>query len=325
VDEQALDLSYLPPEAMGAWGIRPAALFRRPEMKKYTEKLNSVIALASKSLLKIPEEMVLPVEDFEQITGFVTFRTDKNKKEGQTAMLASVSMIRSVKDFDWAQQFKSIFPKSEEVKCEGKVYYKVPRGQIPAPLGSFLSFEIYYYVPDSRTVVINTEENLQRLIHDGKLPPQKFPWAEDWKRVEHGLAAYALSNRDLTWLKDRTPTEDDFAGMIALFQNSESLVAGVDYQKTFVFQALARAANDEATGKTTEAIDGLLDHARQTLKKDAEKGLPEGPVRAIYDFEIEILNKSSVTRKSREVHWRSEPKGSLSELLPLIAPEDLLK
>jgi hypothetical protein len=103
-------------------------------------------------------------------------------------------------------------------------------------------------------------------------------------------------------------------------------VAGVDYQKSFVFQALARAANDEAVGKTAEAIDGLLDHARQTLKKDAEKDLPEGPVRVIYDFEIEILNKSTVTRKGKEVRWRSEPKGTLSELLQLIdIPDDLLK
>jgi beta-lactamase regulating signal transducer with metallopeptidase domain len=322
----ALDLSYLPPDAMGAWGIHPAALFRRPEMKEYTAKFNKLVALASKSFLKLPDDMILPVEDFEQITGTVLLRTDKTKKEGQTAMLTSVSMMRSVKDFDWAKQFKAIFPKAEEVNYEGKVYFKVPRGDMAQLLGGVFGAEFFYYVPDSRTIVINSEENIRRFIHDGKPAQLKFPWNEDWKRVERSLAAYALSNRDLTWLKDRKPTEDDVAGVTSLLENSESLVVGVYYQNSLNLQAVASTANEEKAQKTAEAFHGLLEYALKTLKKDAEKEPPQGQEKAIYDLEIEILDKSTVRREGKVVRWHVETsKGSLSELMPHFLPEDLVK
>jgi beta-lactamase regulating signal transducer with metallopeptidase domain len=320
----ALDLSYLPPDAMGAWGIRPAALFRRPEMKEYTAKLNKLVTLASKSYLKLPEDMILPVEDFEQITGFVVLRTDKTKKVGQTAMLTSVSMMRSVRDFDWAKQFKTIMPKAEEVRYEGKVYYKVPRGDVAQVLGGVFGAEFFYYVPDSRTIVINSEENIRRLIHDGKPVKLPFPWAEDWKRVEHNLAAYALSNRDLTWLEARTPTEDE--EMTSLLKNSESLVVAVDYQSSLNLQAVARAANEETAQKTAEAVHRLIENAHKSKKTDAEIQPPQGREKAIYDFEMEILDKSTVRREGNVVRWHVETsKGSFTELLPHFSPEDLMK
>jgi beta-lactamase regulating signal transducer with metallopeptidase domain len=322
----ALDLSYLPLDATGAWGIRPAALFRRPEMKEYAAKLNKLVTLASKTYLKLPEEMILPVEDFEQITGFVILRTDKSKKENQTSMQSSLSMMRSVKDFDWAKQFKTIFPKAEEVKYEGKAYYKVPGGDVAALLGGVFGGEFFYYVPDSRTIVINSEDNIRRFIHDGKAAQPKFPWAEDWKRVERSLAAYAYSNRDLTWLKDRTPTEDDVAGVAALLENSESLVFGVEYQNSLSLQAIARAANEETALKTAEAVHGILEYALKTLKKDAERELPQGREKAVYDLEFEILDKSTVRREGKIVRWHAETgKGSFTELFPHFIHEDLVK
>jgi len=322
----ALDLSYLPPDAMGAWGIRPAALFRRPEMKEYAAKLNKLVTHASKTYLKLPEDMILPVEDFEQITGFVILHTDKSKKVNQTTMQSSLSMMRSVRDFDWAKQFKTIFPKAEEVKYEGKAYYKVPGGDVAVLLGGVFGGEFFYYVPDSRTIVINSEDNIKRFIHDGTAAQSKFPWAEDWKRVEHSLAAYAYSNRDLTWLKDRTLTEDDVAGVTELLENSESLVVGVDYQNSLNLQAFARAANEEKAQKSAEAFHGLLENAIKTLKKDAEKQPPQGREKAVYNLEIEILDKSTVQREGKVVRWHVETgKGSLSDLLPNFFPEDLVK
>jgi hypothetical protein len=89
---------------------------------------------------------------------------------------------------------------------------------------------------------------------------------------------------------------------------------------------VARASNEGAANKSAEAFKALVEYALTTLKKDANKNPPEGRERFIYEFKIEILNKSSVTRIGNEARWHIETnKASLSDLLPAFVPEDLVK
>jgi hypothetical protein len=295
-------------------------------MKKCTETLNKFVTLASKTELKLPADMILPLEDFEQITGTLVITTDKNPNvEHQSALFLSPTMIRSVKDFDWAKQFKIIFPKSEEVKCQGKMYYKVPRGEVAAMLGGFFGSEIYYFIPDSRTIVFNTEENVKRFIREGKPSPPKFPWAKDWKHVEHDLGAFAISAGDQKWLKDRRPDKGEVLAATAFFRNSTSLVFGIGQQKEFAFQMFAQTENEEKAAKTAQAIEEFLAECRKGLEQDAKEDPPKGSELVLHGFAKDLQQSSKVTRKGTEVRWRSESKRTLAELVPLIIPEEISK
>ena len=53
---------------------------------------------------------------------------------------------------------------------------------------------MWFYLPDARTVVLESEENVKKLI-DAKAKPLPAPaWADDWRPVEGGTFALALTD-----------------------------------------------------------------------------------------------------------------------------------
>jgi beta-lactamase regulating signal transducer with metallopeptidase domain len=308
---EPFDISCLPPDAPGVLAFRPAAVLGRPEMKKYADTINQSISKALKQLRR--PQFNLPIEAIDQVVSQIVFRTDKTRKEGQTAVFSKVTMVRTVKDFDGRKLLKTWLPDEVEVHYHGKVYYRVTK--LPHPeLMQLFERDFCYFFPDGRTAVFDTEENVRRLLRGGKKPPPA--WAEGWKQVERGLVAFAMDNRDKRWLLDRTekdPPSD------ALFLHSTSLVFGAEYSDGFVLRGFARCATEEAGAKVVRAVNDLTARGRKELEEEARKKPPRGRDLVAHRLTKGFLDHSQVEQQGTSVRWHSQIPLSFTELAALIS------
>jgi beta-lactamase regulating signal transducer with metallopeptidase domain len=315
----AFDVSYLPPDAQGVWAVRPAAIFGRTDMKAQAAKFNKVVALFSKEELKLPPELILPIEDFEQLSGAAVIKTDKTRKENQSALLIQVTMMRSVKEFNWKKQFQTMIPKAVEVEYKGKTYFQAPKAaEVPAILMNFaIHNECCFYFPDERTVVITSEEQVRNHI-DGKTPKSKHAWTEDWKRVDRALFAVAFA--DKSWMEGRKKEEDPvIAATESLMGNSVSQTLALDYTDGFVFQSHWRCETEKAADSVLLGVKQLLKIGQKNLHEPAKDKAPDKADAFMLQLGKDLVKKSKVERDGLTVSWTATMSGSLADLATVFA------
>jgi beta-lactamase regulating signal transducer with metallopeptidase domain len=313
-EREAFDLSYLPPDATGVYAIRPAALLGRPELKKYRELLNVGIAGVCKEF-KLDAPAGLGVEMIDQAVGTVTIQTDKKQKESQSSMMLALNMIRCTRDYDWKKVLADLIPGTEAVQWEGKTYYRVPKNVGPVLMGILGSQRLYYFIPDSRTVVFDTEANIRRLLKNPGKPVPPPVWAKDWKQVERGLLAIARDMRDKRWLHDRKqPEEKMSAAEIAAVENSISLVCGADYRDRVTFCTLARCATQADAAALARKGDEMLRELRQQAAGNKDKATAKDPMMKAFRLVDAFLSQSRISEQGVIVRWDCEVRMSLSEL-----------
>jgi beta-lactamase regulating signal transducer with metallopeptidase domain len=261
---EPFDISYLPPDAMGAVAFRPAAVFGRPGLKKYADENNKSIAAVCK-MYGLSRAFGLPIEEIAQVSATVRIGTDKMpNKTRNTLMLLTPIVIRSVKPFDWGKELKELIPGVTETRHGKQVVYKFPTDGPLVPL--FGPKRICFFTPDGRTVVFDAEEDLDRLI-DRKPGGDAPGWTKDFKRVERGIAAVVLDNRNGA-LSRELAARDNPEAAIAPFQKHTSwVVAGVSADKDLVCEAAVHFDGEEIAGKAMNEIDGRLAAARDALEK----------------------------------------------------------
>jgi hypothetical protein len=258
---EPFDLSYLPPDVMGVVCFRPSAVLGRPGLKKYADAANKAIAEECEAV-ELPRAFGLRVEEIEQAVLAFSVKTNKEAKGPQSAlMLGTPAMFRATKDFDWAKELKDLLPAVKEVRRHGEVIYQLPTdGPLAAMNGGI---KMCCYVPDARTVVFDTEERLVQML--GRKASDVPAWAADFRRVERGLAAVVLDNRNGAWARELA-ARDEPEPHIAPFQAHTSwVVVGFSADDGFVCDASARFDDVETAEKAVKAIDGGLAAARTAL------------------------------------------------------------
>jgi beta-lactamase regulating signal transducer with metallopeptidase domain len=324
---EPFDLSYLPPDAMGVVCFRPSAVLGRPGMKKYADEANKGIAAACKAL-ELPRSFGLPVEDVSQVTMTVTVKTDKKAKGAQSALVFGAPVVfHTARDFAWAKELKELLPGLKEVR-HGDMIYQLPTD---GPLGSMLGGQsICCYVPDARTIVFDTEEHLARQLE--RKPGDAPPWMADFKRVERGLGAVVLDNRNGAWSHELA-ARDEPEPHVAPFQGHTSwVVAGVSADDGFVCDATARFDGEEIAEKAVKAVDQGLAAARDVLatpetfraalrdKDDPpDDGKPmNGAEKKAHAFFKSLLQESELKRDGASVRLRCRAKCDATEILAAI-------
>jgi beta-lactamase regulating signal transducer with metallopeptidase domain len=322
---EPFDLSYLSPEAKGVWAFRPAALLNRPELQKQVAFFDAYFAMGFKAA-QLNVKPDVSIADIDMIAGQIQIHTDPHQKEHPSSLVASLNVVRTVKDFDWKKQMDKLLPGAAEVVCEGKVYYQAPVSTqmsilmfgMPTKDGQF-----NYCLPDNRTVVCDSDENLRRILKKENTERPVPIWSEDWKRVERCLMAYANDCRDKQWLEERRKiTKDQNEPAEELIENAYSIVFGVDYADGFVFQAFIRSETEQAAEKVAGSIRALI--AKDGAELENQPAHPaSNKEKTIEDrFLEEIRRTTHVERQGKMVTWRAEVKISLAELLAAI-PEEI--
>jgi hypothetical protein len=310
---EPFDLRYLPPSATGIYAIRPAALLGRPEMKEYRDLLNAAIPAVCQEF-KLNPPAGLGVEMIEQAVGTVTIQTDKNRKENWTSMMLALNMVRCTKEFDWKKLLAGLIPGTEPLQCGDKTYYKIPISVSAAlMLGPQ---EMFYFIPDSRTVVFDTEENIRRLLERPRESAPATIWAEDWKKVERGLLAVARDMRDKQWLHDRKQQDEKMSPTeVVLVEESDSLVCGADYSDSLTFRSIARCANAANAGALARKGNAMLRQLRQQAEANKDKAANKEGMAKAFRFVDAFLSRSRIGEQGSTAQWSCEVQISLPDLI----------
>jgi hypothetical protein len=307
------DLSFLPPDSMGAVGLRPVVLLGRPELRPALDVINLGFSLMARGP-GIPDGLSVRLEDIEQIICTPRIETVKNQKKGpQSSLLFSLTMIRTVKDFDWKTQVKKMAPDVEEVAYAGKTYLKLPRPpalfRIENPKGAF-----FCYVPDARTLVMDTDLNIRRLI-DGKQQSPRRLWSEGWKHVECRALAFAFDMQDKSWFADRRQPEEalDETEMLIL-KNTASAVFGITVADKITIDALVRCVETKKAGQLTRAVESQLAKGREGLDEERQKGKAEGFELQWLNFECDLLQNARATPEGALIRWHTTAQLDFAEM-----------
>ncbi len=310
------DLSYLPDDVMGVYAVRPEVL-AQPEMKATAEKFNDHFAMGFKGL-GLPEKGLPPFEQFEQVVGTLVCKTDPTRKENQSSLMMSLSMLRTVKPFDWHKAIKLYAPTLTETKYKNKSYYELPASFMAGMMGPGHCC----YIPDDRTIVFESEANVKKFI-DTK-PVDRLataPWAADWKRMERGALAVIMDNHTSAWTKENAKrtvkTEDDDFPSIEDFQ---WFAQGIAVGKEIEIQAVAQMKATDAASKFAKECEKRLDEARaeyQNVKRGTatRKHLISGEKEM-----LDLLTNMTFKVKGDRVQFHSAAKNELSKLIDGMVP-----
>jgi beta-lactamase regulating signal transducer with metallopeptidase domain len=185
-----LDASFILPsdeaDQIGVFAIRVGELLRTPGMEHVAE----LYAGAVKTIVG-DKEVHFKLTDVEQISGRVTVTHDSTKPPPNRSLSLSLTSVRMAKDFDWVKQLRAWAAEWKEHSHGGEKYYSA-KVLIPA-LGP-VDRTMWFYLPDARTVVVESEENVKKLIDAKAKPLPASAWAADWKAVEDGMFALALTD-----------------------------------------------------------------------------------------------------------------------------------
>jgi beta-lactamase regulating signal transducer with metallopeptidase domain len=295
------DLTYLSPDAPGVLALRPAAFFRRLGMERFAALVEEQIApiLAACNL---PKDSAPPIEAIEQVIGEAQFGHDDKAPKGQrNQMMFSLTMIRTEKDFDWKKLMQALVPDAEKVRYRGKVYYK---GELKA-IG--LKFDLCYYMPDGRTVVLHTEKVMRQVLDNLAGQRMAFAWASDWKRVEGGLMAVAYDmSRARKIIKDADPEIDP------LIERTTHFVVGVDLRDVFAVQAFATCPDEKSAESLTKWARSHLAEEIATLDEKQRKN--PNPKLAADRLAEALLKNARVARQGEKASLRTQAKINLAEL-----------
>ncbi len=309
-------------KAQGVYGIRPAAIFGRPGMKKYVESVDGAFAeLFKQTTPKAPPP--LTAAEIEEIVGLVFIRTDKTKEEGQSSLQMSLNVIRTVKEIDWKKRLVPFFPNAKEIAHNGKTYYKLSLREAPFVLAFAqppdLGGDIACYFPDKRTLVLDSEANVRRRLSGEKVVAPARPWAADWKAVERGLFAVAFDASDKKWLHDRKQPETAMpAALVAAVEGTTSLVCGLSDEQGLRLTAVARC-NSGAEGEKVHRLakKALADGAAAVKKMAPAERNAAGDDLLFLDL---LTWDWTIRRDGARVEWRAQGKGGLKEMIERLVP-----
>ncbi len=262
-EEEPFNLSFLAPDAMGIVAVRPSAVLCRPGLKKYADEANKGVAALCK-LYGLSRAFGLPIQDIDQVSATIRIGTDKTTEGTRNnLMLQTPFVIRSVKPFDWSKELKELIPGVTEARHGGKVVYKFPTD---GPIALFFGpKKACCFIADGRTIVFDADEDVDRLI--ARKPGDAPAWAADLKRVERGVLALVLDNRNGACGKELAARDKSIEAVAAFHLHTSWIVAGVSADKDFVCDAVAHFDGEETAGKAEKVIKEGLATARDLLAK----------------------------------------------------------
>jgi beta-lactamase regulating signal transducer with metallopeptidase domain len=276
------DLTYVPPDAVGVMAIRPAEFFRQPGAAALVEPINSAFAEELKDF-GLSGDRALRLDAIEQIICEVRLHHNKKApKDQQDEVMLAPILMRMEKDFDWKERMRSVVPKAEEIHYRGKTYYK---GK-----SKFLALgpDLCYFIPDARTLIVQSETTLRRALDAQKGRPAITAYA-DWRHVEPELVALMLDVQRARATKTNKVKDPDLA---LVFDNITRLAFAVDFHDTLTIRAFATCKDDKAAKTLVRWAKSQVKEAIASL--DKERGGDEALLPFGYQLSRTLLEHAHV-------------------------------
>jgi beta-lactamase regulating signal transducer with metallopeptidase domain len=269
-----LDVSFVLPSAdedvVGVYAVRVGELAREPSLTEVAEQTAALFtALGGKKAR-------FAVADVEQVSGRVSLKHDPTKPAPNRSLMLSLTSVRMAKDFDWVGQLRDWCAAWQEHTHAGTKYYS---GKFPAPLFGIVGARDWFYLPDARTLVVETEENVQALIAAGGKPARPA-WAADWTAVESGVFGLVMTHPRATARKVKPAAGDGDAterrvGLAAgeILSKADRVVIGFDAGRTCELSVTVNCPTREDCEAAARACEGLVTWAEEQRKAAAAAGM----------------------------------------------------
>jgi beta-lactamase regulating signal transducer with metallopeptidase domain len=333
-DVTPFDLALVEPgsdnkDVAGVFGVRPAAILKRPGMEPLLQLINDQIDAVT-ALLQPGGERI-HVEDVEQLMGRISINGEN--QTGKRSLGMSLNVLRTTRDVDWVKLRDQCRPKMKQHHWRGETYVSFPMSELLMGLTGGRG-DCYLWGADARTLVCASEEWIKGLIEwkAGGPKPAAPDYAAGWELVSRGLFAVALDNRGGRLL-ERTMTEAELKEALAdpttpeyhlarCYQNVSGVVAGCAGNDDFRFDLRASADTAEAATKLTRHGEGFLAAAKKRI--DQEKASTETPDKAeaaALDFFRKVLEHAAVRSDGLVVTVHADAGSGFNRLLSIYAKE----
>jgi beta-lactamase regulating signal transducer with metallopeptidase domain len=321
------------PDSAGIIAFRPAETFSSPEMKK-------LAALWEKELYQALKEYGLAeaipsLSQIEQVTGVMHVSNNPQAPKGSRHSLAvSLPLVRATKDYDWntlidkfrhsEKLLKLICEKAEEVRYEGKTYYRLVNAPMLAAqtMGRTGGPDMCVGLLDKHTLVLDDEENIKKLFRQGPAPLPEWIAQAGWQSVANGLLAVAVDNRKKTLTQAIDEDDKPLDSLKPLFEKMTSMVFGIDATPdATTLTGMSTFADEKVAEEAARAVQGLL--AAASLALDLElKGAqaPEPELTWYQEFlhHAKIERVAGVSGKQTVLHLHSQANLDMKKLVDFI-------
>lgn len=264
---------YLRDGKDGVLVVRPAAALRHSGMDRlgalgaaeFKDALGVDFADAAKALKIDPTRpgfLHLELRDIEWITASIGFGPTRGENKTHSIMLNN-PVIRTVAPFDWLAFFRQWHFEVAEVRTEKGIYHTL-KGPLAVLFGPNPHCAVYQ--PDDRTIVLDDEANIRKLVGVPPVTPDYLRGA-DWDAASQGLLAVALKNQGDSFTKDYDLGRPDDAQVIALFKGVDRWIVSVADSDALALTATAVCRNPDASAALVRAANSLLGLARADAAK----------------------------------------------------------
>ena len=317
VEAAPFDVSYVARDAMGVVGFRPARAAARPGMKPFVKTCNDGLEVIFQQF-KMKAPLGLPVEKIEQAILTLVIHTDPSKKEGQSSLVMELNMLRTVEDFDWGKKMHELAPDAIKVERNGKVYYRFLDDAGSSPMRMVFGVKAGYHIPDSRTIVFDSEKNLKRLLDRKPGEKPAFAWSEGWKQIENEFLAVVLDNSRGRFTRELEARSHPDPEVRPFCEHALWMTFAINGEDDFVFRSLTTCKDEKGAEVLRENVEGLLASARGALKlaespakmkkasKEQKVGIP---------FVSELLRRATLRRDGTKVELRCKAKTDFTKIL----------
>jgi beta-lactamase regulating signal transducer with metallopeptidase domain len=321
------------PDSTGIIAFRPAETFSSPEMKKLAALWEKELDQALKEYGLA--EAIPSLSQIEQVTGVMHLSNNPQAPKGSRHSLAvSLPLVRATKDYDWntlidkfkhsEKLLKLICEKAEEVRYEGKVYYRLINAPILAAqtMGRTGGPDMCVGLLDKHTLVLDDEENIKKLFREGPAPLPEWIAQAGWQSVANGLLAIAVDNRKKTVTQAIDEDDKPLDSLKPFFDKTTSAVFGIDATPDATkLTGMSTFTDEKVAEEAAKAVQGLL--AAASLALDLELKGANTPEPELIWYQ-EFLHHAKIERlvgasgKQTVLHVHSQANLDMKKLVDFI-------
>jgi beta-lactamase regulating signal transducer with metallopeptidase domain len=305
-----IDLSYVPPNAVGFVAIRPAALLGRPEMKPIADEWQRLFRAACKSAGLGPS-FDIPFDAVEQIVGPFEIKTlseEERKKNPQGeghAVMMGLSMIRMTRDFDWPATLKATSPLATVTEIKPGVF------ECRCPL----------FGPQPATARVVDRRTLALTLPSGQVPGRSEDngarWGAALKTVEGAWFVQVYDNAGGRWTESLTK-DSKLAARLGGLGRPAHLALGVSGDETVRVSLAADYAAEQSGADVRRVSEAFRDFLRSEF--DGKPKPTGGADRVLHDLADEFLRTLQVRASGKLVTAEAGLSKNWADVLRAITP-----
>ncbi|MBT6497070.1 MAG: DUF1559 domain-containing protein, partial [Planctomycetaceae bacterium] len=307
----SIQVSYVPTDAVGVIAISPAALLRRPDLKPLVEMLH-------KDKLGVTD-FGATLDKIEQITVVMLPPAGQPKRTTGPIPAFGGMFIRAKEPTEFKTMISRAFPSTVETTTFGLTYFKSSRP----------NSDLCYSLLDDRTIVIDREANLGRMLLSGKTSRSKLVTSDSWKTAANGHFAAAF---DTVWLRGEMKFDGRRGGpplnptMLAPFspfwEDTDSLILSASADTKLRLAISANCSSEEGARRVKETVIAAIILARNAAKgfrrQIQESRSPEVPLLlTMMNTADELLSDYTVTETGKTVQLSTATDVNAAMLTPL--------